>query len=209
MVKIYLLYQRKKLFDEDTFREAWTNAVVHNKWVEGIPPAVYWYDDRLEIVSYGTIPNGMTKEDFLSGKTHPVNEELMKIFLQCHIVEQTGHGVSTIVDKYGREAFTFLDNFLRVTIPFNYKLDEYIKPRENIDGIEHGIERGTDESGNEKELSDEEKLIEAIQKNPGITTTEMMKLLNKSRRTVARIISKSSRIIRVGPDFGGHWEIKK
>lgn len=46
-------------------------------------------------------------------------------------------------------------------------------------GIEHGIEHDTDESGNEKELSDEEKLIEAIQKNPGITTTEMMKLLNK------------------------------
>ena len=85
--------------------------------------------------------------------------------------ERTGHGVSSIVDKYGREAFAFLDNFLRVTIPFNYKLDECIKPRENIDG--------TDESGNEKELSDEEKFIEAIQKNPGITTAEMMKLLNK------------------------------
>lgn len=89
--------------------------------------------------------------------------------------EKTGNGVSSIVVKYGREAFAFLDNFLRVTIPFNYKLDGYIKPRENIDGAE----RGTDESGNEKELSDEEKFIEAIQKNPGITTTEMMKLLNK------------------------------
>ena len=89
--------------------------------------------------------------------------------------ERTGHGVSSIVDKYGREAFAFLDNFLRVTIPFNYKLDECIKRRENIDGTE----RGTDESGNEKELSDEEKFIEARQKNPGITTAEMMKLLNK------------------------------
>lgn len=63
--------------------------------------------------------------------------------------ERTGHGISSIVDKYGREAFAFLDNFLRVTIPFNYKLDEYIKPRENVDG--------TDESGNEIEFSDEEK----------------------------------------------------
>ena len=89
--------------------------------------------------------------------------------------ERTGHGVSTIVYKYGREAFAFLDNFLRVTIPFNYKLDECIKLRENVDSTEHG----TDESGNEKELSDEEKLIEAIQKKPGITTVEMMKLLNK------------------------------
>ena len=69
--------------------------------------------------------------------------------------ERTGHGVSTIADKYGREAFAFLDNFLRVTIPFNYKLNEYIKLRENVDGTKHDTERGTDESGNEKELSDE------------------------------------------------------
>ena len=69
-----LVRSERKMFDEGAFKEAWINAVVHNKWVEGIPPAVYWYDDRLEIVSYGTIPSGMTKDDFLSGKTHPVNE---------------------------------------------------------------------------------------------------------------------------------------
>lgn len=76
--------------------------------------------------------------------------------------ERTGHGVSTIADKYGREAFAFLDNFLRITMPFNYKLVEYIKLRENVDGTEHG----TDESGNEKKLFDEEKFIEAIRKIP-------------------------------------------
>lgn len=76
--------------------------------------------------------------------------------------ERTGHGVSTIADKYGREAFAFLDNFLRITMPFNYKLVEYIKLRENVDGTE----RGTDESGNEKKLFDEEKFIEAIRKIP-------------------------------------------
>ena len=61
----------------------------------------------------------------------------------------------------------------------------------------------------EKTLSDEEKLIRAIKENPEITTAEMVRLLNKSRRTVSRIIAKSSKIIRVGPDFGGHWEIKE
>lgn len=80
--------------------------------------------------------------------------------------ERTGHGVSTIVDKYGREAFTFLDNFLRVTMPFNYKLDEYIKLRENVDDTEHGTEHGTDESGNEKELSDEKSSSKRYRKIP-------------------------------------------
>lgn len=102
-----LVRSERKMFDEGAFREAWINAVVHNKWVDGIPPAVYWYDDRLEIVSYGSIPNDMTKDDFLYGKTHPVNEELKKIFLQCRIVEQTGHGVPKVVSKYGEEAYDF------------------------------------------------------------------------------------------------------
>ena len=48
------------MFAEGAFRKAWINVVFHNKWVVGIPPAVYWYDDRLKIVSYRTIPNGMT-----------------------------------------------------------------------------------------------------------------------------------------------------
>lgn len=51
-------------------------------------------------------------------------------------------------------------------MPFNYKLVEYIKLRENVDGTKHGTERGTDESGNEKKLFDEEKFIEAIRKIP-------------------------------------------
>lgn len=72
--------REKKLFSFEAFKEAWVNACVHNKWTDGIPPAVYWYDDRLEVMSYGGIPKGLTKEGFLSSETQPVNEELMKIF---------------------------------------------------------------------------------------------------------------------------------
>lgn len=192
-----MVRQEKKLFDEDAFREAWINAVVHNKWVERIPPAVYWFDDRLEIISYGKIPNGMTKEDFLAGKTHPVNEELMNIFLQCHIVEQTGHGVPKVVKKYGSEAYDFGTSTITVTIPF-------------------------DRSGFEKEdvpvnvpvnvpvkQTDEDKIVEAIKTDSHVTMDEMARIIGKTRKTVMRLLKKSNRIIRVGPDKTGHWEIKK
>ncbi|MDD6801125.1 MAG: hypothetical protein PUE65_00950 [Mollicutes bacterium] len=116
--------------------------------------------------------------------------------------------VSVIVDKYGKEVFTFLDNFLRVTIPFNYELDEYIKPQRKGGGTDDDTDDGTDNESVIGKLSDEEKLIKAIEKNTNITTAEMVKLLAKSRRTVSRVISKSSKIVRVGGDFGGHWEIK-
>ena len=61
----------------------------------------------MEIVSYGGIPKNLTKEEFLSGKTEPVNKELMKIFLQCGIVEHSGHGVSIVIKEYGEKAYSF------------------------------------------------------------------------------------------------------
>lgn len=33
--------REKKLFNFEVFKEAWINACVHNKWIDGIPPAVY------------------------------------------------------------------------------------------------------------------------------------------------------------------------
>lgn len=132
----------------------------------------------------------MTKEEFLNGKSSPVNKELMQIFLQCHIVEQTGHGVPKIVKKYGTESYEFGTSMITVTIPF----------------AKTGFE--SNQNVTEKSITDEEKIILAIKKTPNISTTELAKIIDKSRRTIARIIENSDNIVRVGPDNGGHWEIK-
>ena len=188
------------LFDKGAFREAWYNACLHNDWVDGTPPAIYIFNNRLEIISTGGLPSNMTKDDFFGGISKPVNESLAKIFIKLGLIEQTGHGVSMIVDRYGKEAFTFLDNFLRVTIPFSYDLNSYLKP---------DVTENVTENVTEKSMTDEEKIISAIRKNPNISTTELSKIIGKTRRTVARVIESSEKIVRVGPDKGGHWEIKK
>ena len=192
-----IVRKEKKMFDEDAFREAWINAVVHNKWVDGIPPAIYWFEDRLEIISYGTIPSGMTKDDFLSGKTHPVNEELMKIFLQCHIVEQTGHGVPKVVSKYGIDAYDFGTSTITVTIPFEKK---------GFDKQNAPVNAPVKLSASEKEI------LELIASNPSITTDELAKSILKNRTTITRSLRrlKDKGIIeRIGSDKNGQWKIKK
>ena len=93
-----------------------------------------------------------------------------------------------------------MDNFLRVTIPFSYDLNSYLKP---------DVTENVTENVTEKSMTDEEKIISAIRKNPNISTTELSKIIGKTRRTVARVIESSEKIVRVGPDKGGHWEIKK
>ena len=43
------------LFNQDAFREAIVNAVVHNKWVDGNAPMISVFSDRIEILSRGTL----------------------------------------------------------------------------------------------------------------------------------------------------------
>ena len=116
------------LFDLQSFREAWINACVHNTWTDKIPPAVYIYDDRIEVVSYGGLPYGLSEEGFYTGTSKPVNHRLFNIFITCGFSEQSGHGVPQIVKRYGREAFSFRDDLLIVTIPFGFEPD-YVKAR--------------------------------------------------------------------------------
>lgn len=105
--------------DFDSFTEAVINAFVHNCWVNGDSPMFTAYEDRIEIISLVTLPPKQTQEGFFKGVSIPVNKKLSEIFLQLHISEKSGRGVPRIVEEYGQEAFSFGDNAITVTIPFN------------------------------------------------------------------------------------------
>lgn len=107
------------LFNKEAFTEAVINAFVHNQWVNGDSPMFTAYEDRIEIVSIGTMPPGQTKEGFFNGVSIPANKKLSEIFLQLHISEKSGRGVPRIVKEYGQDVFEFSDNAISVTIPFN------------------------------------------------------------------------------------------
>ena len=186
-----------RLFNSEAFKEAWINACVHNKWSEELSPAVYWFDDRLEIVSYGGIPKNLTKEEFLSGKTEPVNKELMKIFLQCGIVEHSGHGVPIVVREYGEKAYTFSENMITVTIPFDKA------------GRETGEETGK-ETGEEK-LTDKERIVyNIITNNPYVKRKDIISESGYSKNTVDKIIKQlkvKGFIKGRTADKGGKWKL--
>lgn len=126
------------------------------------------------------------------------------------MIEQTGHGISTIVEKYGKEAFTFLDNFLRVTIHFNYKLDEYIKSKTNNTVLCNSENVPENVPVNVPVKStDEEKIIEAIKTNCKITMDAMSSIIGKSRKTVLQIIGKSNKVMRISSNKTGYWAIRE
>ena len=105
------------LFDFDCVNEANLNALVHNDWTIA-EPQISMFNDRLYIFSHGGLPNGMTKEQFLDGVGKPRNATLMRIFLNMGLTEHTGHGIPTIVEKYGKDVFEIESNYIRCTYSF-------------------------------------------------------------------------------------------
>ena len=84
------------LFDYDAVNEAVLNALVHNDWTV-TEPQISLFSDRMEILSHGGLPGGMSTDDFYEGISHPRNSTLMRIFLNMGLTEHTGHGVPTTI----------------------------------------------------------------------------------------------------------------
>lgn len=193
--------EEENYFDFNCFKEAWLNAIVHNRWVNGTSPSVYIYDDRIEIVSDGGLPASLSKEDYFKGISKPVNKKLLEIFLQLDLIERTGHGVPLIYNKYGEKAFYIGKETIIVTIPINKE------------PLYDNITYNKSEKSRYDELTNNEKnILNEIDKNPEITIPELMKVVGGGHTSItnARISLKNKGFIeRVGSNKNGHWKILK
>ena len=115
-----------KLWNPVALREAVINAIVHNDYTSEVPPKFEFFDDRVEITSFGSLPQGMTEKEFFEGYSVPRNKELMRVFRDLDLVEHLGSGVPRILRSYGKECFKFTENFLRMTFPASEQVTEQV-----------------------------------------------------------------------------------
>lgn len=191
------LRKESRLFDFACFREAWLNACLHNRWSRQTPPAVYMFADRIEIISVGGLPEGLTLEEFYEGKSKPVNLELQQIMVQLDYIEQTGHGVPLIVSRYGREAFDITENFITVTIPLNHK--------SNVENSFFQTSAGAVDSS-------DSKILELMKENASISVKEISKSVGLGTTTITKRIHclKEKGIVeRKGSKKAGQWIVKQ
>ena len=75
--------RRRKAFPLDAVREAVVNAVAHRDYArEGTDIEVSLYADRLEVISPGQLPNGVTVEKIREGVVRVARNELLKEILR-------------------------------------------------------------------------------------------------------------------------------
>lgn len=185
------------LFDFDCVNEAILNALVHNDWTI-TEPQISMFKDRLDILSHGGLYNGMTKDQFLDGISKPRNATLMRIFLNMGLTEHTGHGIPTIVEKYGKDVFEIESNYIRCTIPFE---QEVIDQTDNKNvGMNVGMNVGLNKT--------EKKVIELLIEDQSLTSIELSEKIGVTKRTIERAfksLQEKNLIERIGSKRNGNW----
>jgi len=90
-------------FDEQSVRESVLNAVAHRDYRLGGSVFVRQYAKRLEVVSPGGFPTGITAENILDGQ-NPRNRRLAEALARCGLIERSGQGVNLMFENAIRQA---------------------------------------------------------------------------------------------------------
>lgn len=85
-------------FDEIPVREALLNAVAHRDYRLGGSVFVRQYPKRLEVVSPGGLPAGITPENILDHQ-NPRNRRLAEALARCGLIERSGQGMNLMVES--------------------------------------------------------------------------------------------------------------
>ena len=107
---------------EAAFREAIANALIHRVWDVESQIRVLMFDDRIEIISPGGLPSGITEEEYLSGKLSVLrNRNLANVFYRLGFVEIFGTGITRIKQLYEaglrKPDFEVSENTIKIMLP--------------------------------------------------------------------------------------------
>ncbi|GHV49873.1 ATPase AAA [Deltaproteobacteria bacterium] len=194
-------------YPPEAVHEALVNAIVHREYMlQGSEIHVDMYDDRIEIVSPGGMPDGKRIQDLAIADVASIrrNPIICDIFSRLKLMERRGSGLQKIIAQYPDGAtptFRSTEQSFVVTLP-NMNYGKVSTPS----GDEAGIENGDDHGGE----TNTEKILRAIEKEPTATQVRLSKATGLSERTISREIKRlreAGVIRRIGSDRSGHWEM--
>ena len=107
---------------EAAFREAIANTLIHRVWDVDLQIRVSMFDDRIEVVSPGGLPSGITEDEYLSGKLSVLrNRNLANVFYRLGFVEIFGTGITRIKQIYSeasvKPSFEVSENAIQIVLP--------------------------------------------------------------------------------------------
>ena len=126
--------KRMEKIPEASFREAIANGLIHRVWDVEAQIRVLMFDDRVEVISPGGLPSGITAEEYLSGKLSVLrNRNLANVFYRLGFVEIFGTGITRIKQLYEegliKPSFEISENTIKIVLPV-FEKDLYLTENE-------------------------------------------------------------------------------
>ena len=108
-------------YPPEAIREALLNSVVHRDYSYSGSTLISIYEDRIEFVSLGGLPKGISFNDLMLGVSVLRNNHLADIFYRLHLIEAYGTGVPKIMEYYReytiQPSIDVSDNAFKITLP--------------------------------------------------------------------------------------------
>ena len=188
----------------EAVREAIVNSLCHRDFNNPSGNELAVYRDRIEIYNPGQFPYDHSPEEFIKGreKSIPRNPLIADTFYYAKDIERWGSGFKRIVDecKAAGVRVTFENIKTGFVVTFYRPAIKQVKGQKVTEKV------------TEKVTANQRQILEAVGKNPYITSLELAGILGISGRKTKENIKKlkeKALLRRIGPDKGGHWEIIK
>lgn len=193
---------------ESVFEELLVNALVHRDYLVSAAIRIFIFDNSIEIINPGHLPNNLTVEKIKAGNSNIRNPILVsyvaKGLLPYHGL---GSGIKRALNNW--QYINFVDDHDGCL----FKVTVLRKPQEYlvlVGGMEAHSPNFSDNNSGKRSGKRSGKIVEMMRLQPSISIPEIAAALGISSRAVEKHISNlrhSKAIRRVGPAKGGKWEV--
>jgi ATP-dependent DNA helicase RecG len=183
----------------EVFEELLVNALIHRDYLVSAPIRIFIFDNRIEIISPGHLPNNLTVEKIRTGNSNIRNPILISFIAKGLLpYKRLGSGIKRALEAWSK--IEFVDD--REGCLFIATVH-----RDAIAVSPHRSEKGS-EKGSEKT---EDLILHLLEQNPKMTIKQLSEAIGIAPRNVEIHLSKlkkENKLKRIGPDRGGVLEGK-
>lgn len=198
--------KNKYEFPPEAIREAIVNAVVHRNYLYPEHVQIAIYEDRIDIISPGSLVHDLTLEQALDGVSKLRNPVLAKVFQKIGLMEEWGSGLRRIRNSCADARVNppkFVDSNIEFKTQFfrgEYFADISKRLLQRMENIPSIFPKTA------------EQTFDYLKEHPAATNQEIAAALNisdRSVRTHCSILKNAGYINRTGSDKKGEWIILK
>jgi len=192
------------------FEELLCNAFLHRDYLIDAPIRVFLFEDRVEIISPGLLPGGLTVENIRQGAS-VIRNPLLTSFATKGLLPYRGIGTGIVRVVHESPDVQFVND--TDALLFRAVVRRPIPVRENPPGVVDRVVEKVVDGVVEKEgvlSKTRRQIIKAIAANPHVSAKDLSSKIGISSRKIQdhlRQLRERGILVREGPDRGGLWKI--